>query len=104
MPVYRFIAEPRPDTDELVAELEFASDAEAVKEVQRSLADYVRDALPNGDRLETKMEVEAKGRGRIYRAKLVFTGEHLSPDDARARSPHNPITEMLNRLSGSVKK
>lgn len=104
MPTYRFIADPTSDNDETVAKLEFASDAEAMKEAQRALADDVRDALPGGNRIETKMEVEAEGRGRIYRTRLIFSGEHLSPDNARARSPHNPITEMFNRLSGAGRK
>lgn len=75
MPTYRFVGGPADDVVDL--ELEFPGDAEAIREAQCSLADLARDALPNGDRLEMHMQVEAEGRGPIYHAALLFIGKVL---------------------------
>ena len=75
MPTYRFVGDLLDD--EFENDLVFPSDVEAFKAAQRSLVEIARDELTDGQRLEMQMDVEATGRGAIYRAKLVLTGERL---------------------------
>ncbi|MDU0343183.1 DUF6894 family protein [Bosea rubneri] len=73
MPLYRFVVNDGRHSD-LTDAIDHPSDAVAVKDAHRALAELVAD-LPAGARAEYRIAVEDASGTVIYQASLTFRGE-----------------------------